>query len=150
MSDLIIDNTDRDADLHLAGLLRELRTIAVIGIKTEAQAGQPAIEVPRYMQQHGYRIVPVPTYYPEVTSILGEPVYRAAAAVPFPVDIINLFRRPDDVPAHLDDILAKQPKCVWMQLGIRHDATAQKLAAAGIIVVQDRCLKVDHLRFGQG
>ena len=125
-------------------LLADTRTIAVLGIKTEAQAGQPAFYVPRYIQSAGFKIIPVPVYYPEVTEILGQKVYRRLADVPFDVDLVNVFRRPQDIPPHLEDILAKKPKSVWMQLGISHDAVAEELAKAGIKVVQNRCLMVDH------
>jgi predicted CoA-binding protein len=125
-------------------LLANVRTIAVLGIKTEAQAGQAAYYVPRYMADAGYDVIPVPVYYPEVTAILGRPVYRKLADIPGEVDMVNVFRRSQDVAPHLDDILAKQPKSVWMQLGIQDDAVARKLAEAGIKVVQNRCLMVDH------
>jgi predicted CoA-binding protein len=90
--------------------------------------------------------VPVPVYYPDVTEILGERVYRTLADIPEPVDMVNVFRRPQDIPPHLDDILKKKPGSVWMQLGIYHDQVARQLAEAGIKVVQDRCLMVDHRR----
>jgi predicted CoA-binding protein len=125
-------------------LLANTRSIAVLGIKTEAQAGQAAFYVPRYLKSAGFEVIPVPVYYPDVTEILGQPVYRKLTDIPVEVDLVNVFRRPADVPAHLEDLLAKKPKAVWMQLGIRHDAVAQKLARAGIKVVQDRCLMVDH------
>ena len=88
----------------------------------------------------------MPVYYPEVTEILGEPVYRTVADVPGDVDMVNVFRRSHDVPPHVDDIIAKQPKSVWLQLGIRNDAAAERLARAGIDVVQDRCLLVEMRR----
>ena len=125
-------------------LLVDTKTIAVLGIKTEAQAGQPAFYVPSYMQDAGFKIIPVPVYYPEVTTILGQKVYGKLADIPVEVDMVNVFRRPQDIPPHLEDILAKKPKSVWMQLGISHDAVAEELAKAGIKVVQDRCLMVDH------
>ena len=133
----------------LARLLANTRTIAVLGIKTEAQAGEPAFYVARYLDAAGFEIIPVPVYYPEVTHILGKPVYRRLADIPGEVDLVNVFRRPQDIPAHVDDILAKKPKAVWMQLGIRNDAVAQKLAQAGIQVVQNRCLMVDHRRLSR-
>ncbi|HZR34681.1 MAG TPA: CoA-binding protein, partial [Nevskia sp.] len=108
------------------------------------QAGQPAYYVPRYLLQAGFEVVPVPVYYPEVTRILDQPVYRRLVDVPGDVDMVDVFRRPQDIPAHLDDILAKRPASVWFQLGIRHDAAAERLARAGIVVVQDRCLMVEH------
>ena len=130
----------------IRSLLNETKTIAVLGIKTEAQANQPAFYVPRYMHAAGFKIIPVPVYYPEVTEILGEPVYRKVNDIPGDVDMVNVFRRPQDLPPHLDDLLAKKPKSVWMQMGIYHDEIAEKLAQAGIKVVQDRCLMVDHRR----
>src|ERR1051325_1088861 len=140
----------RDNLIHDSSQIRELisqtKTIAVLGIKTEDQSNQPAFYVPKYMQHAGFKIIPVPVYYPEVTEILGETVYRALADIPTEVDMVNIFRRPQDIPPHLDDIIAKKPKSVWMQLGIYHDQAAQQLAEAGIAVVQDRCLMVDHRR----
>ena len=132
----------------LRNLLAETKTIAVLGIKTEAQAGQPAFYVPQYLQRAGFQIVPVPVYYPEVTHILGQPVYRKLKEIPFPIDLVDVFRRSQDVEPHLDDMLAASPKAVWMQSGIQNDAVAEKLAKAGIKVVQDRCLMVDHRYLG--
>jgi len=126
----------------IRALLASTRRIAVLGIKT-ADSGQPAYYVPEYVQQRGYQIVPVPVYYPDVSEILGEPVYRSLAAIPGEIDMVNVFRRPKDIPAHVDDILAKRPKSVWFQLGIRHDEVAERLAKAGIDVVQDHCLLVE-------
>lgn len=125
-------------------LLAETRTIAVLGIKTEAHANQPAFYVPEYMQLAGFQIIPVPVYYPQATHILGHKVYRKLADIPFAVDLVNIFRRSEDIPAHLDDILAKPPKAVWMQSGISNAEVAKKLAQAGIKVVQNHCLMVDH------
>ena len=127
-------------------LLLETKSIAVLGMKTEAQSDQPAFYVPKYMQNAGFKIIPVPVYYPDVTEILGEKVHRQLQQIPDEVDMVNVFRRPQDIPAHLDDLLAKKPKSVWMQLGISHDGVAEQLARAGIKVVQDRCLMVDHRR----
>jgi uncharacterized protein len=127
-------------------LLLETKSIAVLGIKTEAQADQPAFYVPKYMQNAGFKIIPVPVYYPDITEILGEKVHRQLQQIPDEIDMVNVFRRPQDIPPHLDDLLAKKPKSVWMQLGISHDAVAEQLARAGIKVVQDRCLMVDHRR----
>jgi len=125
-------------------LLNETRTIAVLGIKTEAQAGQPAFYVPRYLQTAGFQIIPVPVYYPDATRILGEKVFRRLVDIPMEVDLVNVFRRSQDVPPHVEDILAKMPKAVWMQSGIYNQGVAETLAKAGIKVVQDRCLMVDH------
>ena len=130
----------------VARIVRENTRIAVLGIKTEARRDQPAFYVPEYMARAGYDIVPVPVYYPEATEILGRPVYRTVSAVPAPVEMVNVFRRPRDIPPHVQDILAARPRVVWLQLGIRHDAAAETWAKAGIQVVQDRCLLVEHRR----
>jgi predicted CoA-binding protein len=130
----------------LAQIVRTCRRIAVLGIKTEAQRAKPAFYVPAYLAAHGYDIVPVPVYYPEATAILGRPVYRSLAAVPGPVDLVSVFRRSADIPPHLPDLLAARPRVVWFQLGIRHEGVAETLARAGIAVVQDRCLLVEHQR----
>ena len=134
-----------------AGIQRILagtRRVAVLGIKTP-ESGQPAFYVPEYAQSAGYEIVPVPVYYPDVTEILGQQVFRRLADIPGEVDLVNVFRRPRDVPAHVDDILAKRPKAVWLQSGIRHEDAAERLARAGIDVVQDRCLMVELRRVGR-
>jgi uncharacterized protein len=132
------------SDADLRELLARVRRIAVLGIKTEAQRGQPAIEVPRYLERAGYDVVPVPVYYPEASEILRKPVFRRLVDVPGAIDLVNVFRRPRDLMPHLDDILAKKPGAVWLQMGIRDDAFAAALRAAGIDVVQDRCIMVDH------
>ena len=131
-----------ESDADIRDLLERTRRIAVLGIKTP-ESGQPAYFGPRYAQQAGYDVVPVPVYYPDATEILGEPVYRRLADVPGDVDLVNVFRRPRDLEPHLDDILAKRPKAVWLQSGIRHDGFAERLAREGIDVVQDRCLMVE-------
>lgn len=131
----------------IAAFVRSLKRVAVLGIKPESHAGQPAFSVPRYLQSAGIDVVPVPVYYPEVEQILGQPVYRRLADVPGPVDCVDVFRRPQDLMPHLDDIVAKRPSLVWLQLGIRDDAFAKRLSEAGIDVVQDRCLLVDHRRW---
>jgi uncharacterized protein len=127
-------------------LLGRTRRIAVLGIKTEAHSFQPAFYVPESVQSQGFEIVPVPVYYPDVTTILGQQVYRRVADIPGDIDMVNIFRRSPDVPAHIDDILAKRPKSVWMQSGIRHPEAAERFARAGIDVVQDRCLMVEVRR----
>lgn len=131
----------------IADLLRRTRRIAVLGIKVR-DSGQPAYYVPEYAQRAGFEIVPVPVYYPEVREILGVPVYRTVSAVPGEIDMVNVFRRPKDIPMHVDDILAKRPSSVWFQLGIRNDEAAERFARAGIDVVQDRCLMVEMRLIG--
>lgn len=133
---------ERDEDIR--ELLKATKRIAVLGIKTEAQSSQPAFYVPQYMKNAGFEIIPVPVYYPEATEILGARVYRSLAEIPADIDLVNIFRRSEDVPKHTADILAKMPKAVWMQSGISHAATARTLAEAGIKVVQSLCLMVEH------
>lgn len=130
------------SDDAIGVLLDRVRSIAVLGIKT-ADAAAPAYDVPAYAQRAGYRIIPVPVYYPDVTEILGERVYRSIGEIGERVDLVNVFRRPQDIPKHLDDLLAAKPSAVWFQLGIRHDAVAEELARNGIDVVQDRCLLIE-------
>ena len=135
-----------ESDREIAELLAGTRRIAVLGMKTEAQSYQPAFYVPQYMATAGFEVVPVPVYYPEATHIIGQKVYRKVADVPGPIDLVNVFRRSNDIPPHVDDIIAARPKAVWFQSGIRHDGAAEQLARAGIKVVQDRCLMVEHRR----
>lgn len=134
------------SDEDLRRVCRESKRIAVLGIKTEQHSGQPAFYVPQYMQENGAEVIPVPVYYPEVTRILGQQVFRKVAEVPGEVDMVNVFRRPQDIPPHVEDLIAKKPRFVWFQLGIRNDEAAERLARAGIEVVQDRCLLVEHRR----
>ena len=139
MNALIVDDFDA-----ITKLLDGTKRIAVLGIKTEAQADQAAFYVPKYLVDRGFNVVPVPVYYPEATSILGRPVYRRVADVPPPrIDLVDVFRRPKDLAGHLDDLLAAKPRAVWLQQQIRDDAFAERLASEGITVVQDRCLMVE-------
>lgn len=131
-------------DQEVAELLKDTRRIAVLGIKPESHAAQPAFYVSKYMADAGYDIIPVPVYYPEVTKILGRAVYRSLADVPGEIDMVNVFRRPHDINKHAVEILAKKPASVWFQLGIRNDEAAEMFARAGIKVVQDLCLMVEH------
>lgn len=128
-------------------LLAQVRRIAVLGIKPESHASQPAHMVPAYLHRVGYDIVPVPVYYPDVAEILGKPVYRSVSDVPGRVDMVQMFRRPEHLEPHLDDLLKARPRVVWLQTGIRHDAFAERLLAAGIDVVQGQCLMVEHRRW---
>lgn len=137
-----------ESDEGVRTLLESTQRIAVLGIKTE-DSGQPAFYVAEYAHHAGYEIIPVPVYYPDVKQILGQPVYRTLREIPDDIDMVDVFRRPRDIPAHLEDILAKKPKSVWFQLGIRNDIAAEKLAKAGIDVVQDRCLMVELRQIGR-
>lgn len=138
--------TEYPDDAALSEWLRGMRRVAVLGIKTEAAASQPAYYVPEALQRAGLEIVPVPVYYPEATHILGQPVYRRLQDVPGRIDLVCVFRRPQDLAGHLDDLIAAAPRGVWLQSGIREDVFAAQLRTAGIDVVQDRCLMVEHRR----
>lgn len=130
-------------DQELKDVLQNARTIATVGIKIDT--AQDAYRVPKYMQDHGARILPV---NPKVDEILGEKAYAQLADIDVPVDLVNLFRAPENIPDHVEEILAMQPlpNAVWMQLGIYHGAAAAQLRAAGVKVIQDRCIMVDHRR----
>ena len=119
----------------------------MLGIKPDPT--QPACYVSEYADRAGYEIVPVPVYYKDLTEMMGKKVYRKVADIPGDIDMVNVFRRPNDIPPHVDDIIAKKPRSVWFQLGIRNDAAAEQLARAGIDVVQDRCLLVELRRIGK-
>ena len=127
-------------------VIRQTRTIAVLGMKPDSHADQPAHYVPAHMAAAGYEVIPVPVYYPDVTQILGKRVFRKLTDISGPIDMVNVFRRPKDIPQHVEEILAVKPKSVWFQLGIRNDEAARRLAEAGIKVVQDRCLMVEEGR----
>lgn len=128
-------------------VLASTHRIAVLGIKEGDH--RPAFFVPEYAQRAGFEIVPVPVFYPDATEMLGQPVYRTISEIPGDIDMVNVFRKPQDIPQHLDDIIAKKPKTVWFQLGIRNDEAAERLAREGIDVVQDRCLLVELRRIGR-
>jgi len=132
-----------DSPEAIRALLQKARTIAVVGAKdTETE---DAYRVPRYMQEQGYRILPV---NPKIERALGERCVDSLAEIDEPIDIVNLFRASENVAGHLAEILALEPRpaAVWMQLGIHHGPTAAALRAVGIQVVQDRCIMVDHRR----
>ena len=138
-----MEATPLDSDDGLRELFEASRTIAVVGIKNDES--EDAYRVPLYMQHQGHRILPV---NPKLDRVLGEPAAGSLAEIEVPVDLVNLFRAPDHIPAHVDEILAMQPRprAVWMQLGIVHGASAARLRAEGIQVVQDRCIMVEHRR----
>lgn len=125
----------------IRAMLNDAHTIAVVGLSDDPS--KPSYGVAAYMQQHGYRIVPIT---PKSGSILGEQTYPDLASVPFPIDIVDIFRRPEAVGPHVDEAIAVGAKAVWLQLGIRNDAAIERAAQAGLQTVQDRCIKVDHMR----
>jgi predicted CoA-binding protein len=134
---------------EITDVLRSARTIAVLGAHEEP--ARPAFYVPEYLHAQGYRILPVNAVLAGKT-LWGERVRGTLAEVDQPVDIVDVFRRPDLLPGHLEDILAMRPRprLVWLQLGIRNDAFARDVLAAGIDVVQDRCTLADHRALGIG
>ena len=134
-----------DDDAGLGAILRDTRTIAVLGAK--AEPSEPAYYVPAYLKARGYRVLPVnPTIAGR--TVLGAVSVATLAALGEPADVIEIFRRPEYLPGHADEILALpwRPKVVWFQLGIRNATAAEKLARAGIRVVQDRCMMPEHRR----
>ena len=130
---------------QIGALVLDARRVAVLGIKPETHRHQPAHYVPAYMDSVGVQVIPVPVYYPDVSEILGLPVERDLRALR-DIDIVQVFRRPDDIPAHIDDILALHPALVWFQSGIQNDEAARIFIDAGIPVVQNRCMMVEHRR----
>jgi predicted CoA-binding protein len=133
---------------ELGRIVRGLATVAVVGMKGEEQSDQPAFEIPKMLQQRGIRVIPV---NPKLDRALGEKAYPDLAQVPERFDTVDVFRRIEAIPALADEILAlppeRRPKVVWMQTGIRHEAAADRLTAAGLDVVQDHCLGVYASRY---
>ncbi len=136
-----------ETDAQLRALLESVRAIAVVGIKTGE--ADDAFRVPFYLQRNGYRILPV---NPKLREALGARCAPSLAEVGEPVDLVNVFRAPRFVSGHADEVLAlsPRPRAVWLQLGIRDDASALRLERAGMFVVQDRCLMVEHRRLCGG
>ena len=132
-----------DDDLELREVLRSAKIIAIVGIKEDES--EDAHRIPKYMQAQGARIIPV---NPQAGDILGERTYGSLSDVDVPIDLVNLFRAPENIPEHAREILELQirPRAVWMQLGIYHGAAAAELRAEGITVIQDRCIMVEHRR----
>lgn len=136
-----------DSQEDVARVVRGARTIAVLGAHPDPS--RPAHYVPAYVASRGVRVLPVNPVYAG-TTIFGETVRRSLDELAgIEIDIVDVFRRSSDVPTHTAEILSMKPlpRLVWLQLGIRHDETARALMDAGIEVVQDRCLLVDHRRF---
>jgi len=138
-------SNDARSDRQLSEILEQNRTIAVVGIKD--REGEDAYRIPKYMQEHGYTIVPV---NPKLDQVLGEKAYANLRELEngVRVDVVNLFRATDHLASHVEEILSMNPlpQVVWMQLGIHDGPSAAKMRAEGITVIQDRCIKVDHAR----
>ncbi len=132
-------------DAAIAEIARSARRVAVLGMKTDEDRSQAAFFVPEYLHRQGVELFPVVVGI-EVQEILGRPTYRRLADVPRPIDVVDVFRRPKDLDAYLEELKALAPRSVWLQLGIRNDRVAEALARAGIRVVQDRCLMEEHRR----
>lgn len=136
-------------DSRLREILTSSPTIAVLGVHHEPE--KAAYYVPEYLHDEGYRIIGVNPLFTEQT-LFGEKVRATLAEIAEPIDIVDVFRRSEQILEHVEDILAMspRPKVVWFQLGIRHDDAAARLEAAGITVVQNRCTLADHQRLGLG
>ncbi len=134
------------ADIQtLRRILGENRTIAVVGLS--AKWHRPSFFAAKYLQQHGYRIIPVNPNYEE---ILGEKSYPDLESIPEPVDVVDLFQRPERVPPLADSAIAIGARVLWMQIGVIHEAAAERAQAAGLDVVMDRCMKIEHARLFGG
>ena len=131
-------NPDDDT---LRTLLKNVKTIAVVGLSP--QPARPSYRVAQAMQHYGYRIIPV---RPLVDSVLGEKAYTSLADIPFKVDLVDVFRAAEHVPAIVEQCLALHLTAIWIQEGIVHDAAARKAQAGGMTVVMDRCLLKDYVR----
>ena len=133
------------SESELRSILTHARTIAVVGLSDKPE--RDSNEVARYLQRQGYRIVPV---NPMLTEILGQRAYPSVAAIPaeVPVDIVDIFRRSDQVPPVVDEAIARGAKVVWMQIGVEHPEAAARARAAGATVVQNQCNMVDHRSLG--
>lgn len=129
----------------LRRILREDRTIAVVGLSAEWH--RPSYFAAKYMQGMGYRIVPVNPRYDE---ILGERCYKRLEDIPLKVDIVDVFRRTDDVGPIADSAIAIGAKCLWQQIGVKNEAAAARVRAAGLDAVMDRCVKIEHARLFGG
>jgi predicted CoA-binding protein len=115
------------------------KTIAVVGLSSDPS--RPSYGVARYMQRQGYRIIPV---NPNETQVLGEQAYASLHDIPVPVDVVDVFRRPEHVPEVVDEAIAIGAPVLWLQQGVIHPQAAQRAQAAGLAVVMDRCIKVEH------
>lgn len=125
----------------LSDILRDCRTIAVVGLSAEAQ--RPSHEVAEYLQANGYRVVPV---NPKYSEVLGETCYPDLKSIPFAIDLVDVFRRPQDCVPIAEDAVAIGAKVLWLQLGVLNEEAQRLAAAAGLTVVADRCIKIEHAR----
>ena len=129
------------ADQEIKGLLMQSKTLAVVGISDKPD--RDSYRVAQYMQGKGYRIIPV---NPRLKEVLGEKAYPDLASIPEPVDIVNVFRSRGEVPGVVENVLAKKPAAIWLQLGVVHEEAALSAQNQGVLVVMDRCIKIEHHR----
>jgi len=140
MADSVCEFPEKNASSEeIRGLLTRARTIAVVGLSPDP--ARDSHRVAAYLQRHGYRVIPV---NPAVGEVLGEKAYPDLASVPVPIDIVDVFRKPEAIPGIVDDAIAVKAKAVWMQLGLAHNAAAEKARAAGLEVVMSKCIMVQH------
>ena len=139
MADIPVDPELQATPEEIAAILKKSRVVAVVGLSP--QPDRPSYQVAHYLQEHGYQIVPV---RPAVKEILGEPCYPSLKDIPHPVDVVDIFRNLEAIPAIVDDAIAIGAQVVWMQLGLAEPASARKARAAGLKVVMDRCIKIEH------
>lgn len=135
------------SDEEIKAILESARTIAVVGLSDNPQ--RESYQVAAYLKAQGYRIIPV---NPNIKEVLGEPAYSTLSDIPkaIEVDVVDIFRRPEFIPEIVDQAIARGAKAVWMQKGLVHNAAADKARAAGLVVVMDRCMMVEHRRRLQG
>lgn len=125
----------------ISSILKNYRVVAVVGLSSDP--ARPSYQVAAYLQQHGYRIIPV---NPGCQEILGEKCYPTLKDIPFPVEVVDIFRKVEAIPAIVEEAIQVGAKAVWMQLGLVEPESAKKARQAGLEVVMDHCLKVEHTR----
>lgn len=140
MADICEIPVTNTSDEEVLNILKSSKIIAVVGLS--ANPDKPSNQVAKFLKAHGYTIVPV---NPTTDELLGEKCYPTLSAIPFDIDVADVFRRPEDIPPVADDAINKGVKVFWMQEGIANNAAADKLRAAGITVVMDKCTKKEHM-----
>jgi uncharacterized protein len=142
---IAFEESTMDDITTLRRILKQNHVIAVVGLS--ANWWRPSYFVAKYLQEHGYRVIPV---NPAYTEVLGEKCYPTLSAVPEKIDIVDCFRKPQEIPALAEEAIAIETKCLWMQLGVVNDAAATRAREAGLEVVMDRCIKIEHGRLFGG
>jgi hypothetical protein len=126
---------------EITAILKESKIIAVVGLTPNPE--KDSYRVGRYLQKHGYRVIPVNPAYPE---ILGEKSYAHLVDIPFDVDVLDIFRKVEAIPEAVDEAIKKKVKTVWMQLGLSHSESSAKALRAGLRVVQNKCMMLEHIK----